>query len=185
MNVVTIRRRALGAVLALVLVTGGAPPARANLWTGSCLLQVTVSFDFPVRPPLASTSYRIEAWGAADLDVTTSGLQSCAATLAGRAFSGTSVVGEGSAVVWSCTETVAIGSWDQSFDAEGPPNFVGTHVLTGPWGAWTLHVQSPSLNVLGVGELTLHPLDATKTLGCGVGSIESVTMVGVLAFQDP
>ena len=185
MNGATIRRKTLGAVLALLLVAGAASPARANLWTGTCALQVTISFDFPVRPPIASTSYRIEAWGAADLDVTTSGLQPCAATLAERAFSGTSVVGEGSAIVWSCEETVALGSWDQSFDAEGPPNFVGTHVLTGPWGAWTLHVQTPSLNVLGAGELTLHPLDATKTLGCGVGSIQSVTMVGVLAFQDP
>ena len=185
MNRAKTRQKTLGAVLALLLVAGGASPARAGLWTGACTVQVAISFDFPVRPPIASTSYTIDAWGAADLDVTTAGLQSCAVTLGGSAFSGTSAHGDGSAVVWSCAETVALGSWDQSFDEEGPANFAGTHVLTGSWGAWTLHVQTPSLNVIGVGELTLHPSDATKTLGCGVGSVESVTMVGTLVFQDP
>ena len=185
MNGATTRRRIRSAALALCLVVGGASPARAGLWSGACALRVAITFDTPVRPPVASTSYAIEAIGAVDLDVLTPGLQSCAFTLTGRAAGATGAIGHGSAIVWSCAETVALGSWHQSFEEEGPPAFSGTHVLTGSWGAWTLHVQTPTLNVLGVGELTLDPSAATKTIGCGVGSIDSVTMAGTLVFQDP
>lgn len=185
MQVVTARPKALGVALALLLVAGVASPARANLWSGACALQVAVTFDSPVRPPVAGPSYEIEASGAADLDVTTSGLQACAITLGGSTFGATSATGRGAAVAWSCAETVAFGSWEQFFDAEGPAGFTGSHILTGPWGAWTLHVQNPALNVVGVGELTIHPADAGKTIGCGVGSIQSLRMVGVLVFQDP
>lgn len=185
MDTTKTRRRMFGLALALCLVAGGASPARAGLWSGACALRVAITFDTPVRPPVASTSYTIEAIGAVDLDVLTPGLQSCAFTLTGSPAGATGAIGHGSALVWSCAETVALGSWHQSFEAEGPPAFSGTHVLTGSWGAWTLHVQTPALNVLGVGELTLDPSAATRTVGCGVGSIESVTMVGTLVFQDP
>lgn len=179
------RKKALGVALALLLVAGAASPARANLWTGACALRVRLTFDSAVRPPVASPSYDLQALPAADLDVTAPGIQPCAVTLSGSTFGTTAAEGSGSALAWSCGGTLGVGSWHQSFDAEGPGGFDGTHVLTGAWGSWTLHVQTPSLNVLGVGELTLDPADATKTLGCGVGSIDSVSMIGVLVFQDP
>lgn len=185
MKGVKVRRKVLGVTLALVVVAGAASPARANLWTGACALRLTIEFDSAVRPPLASPSYSLRATGAADLDVATPGIQPCATTLTGGAFGGTGAGGAGTALAWSCEGTLAIGSWEQSFDDEAPTGFSGTHVLTGAWGAWTLHVQTPTLNVVGVGEFTLDPADATKTVGCGVGSVGSVTMVGVLVFQDP
>lgn len=179
------RPRLLGAALALLLVAGGAAPARADLWTGACALRVTLTFHSPVRPPLSAPGYDIEAAGAADLDLTTPGIQPCARTLSGGAFGTTQAGGSGSATAWSCGTTVARGSWDQSFDEEGPPGFSGSHVLTGTWGDWTLHVQTPSLNVVGVGELALQAVEATKTPSCATGSLQSLTMVGVLVFQDP
>lgn len=185
MNGVTARRKVLGVALALVVVAGTASPARASLWSGACALRLTIDFESAVRPPLASPNYTLSATGAADLDVLTPGVQPCAVTLADSNFSGTAAGGTGSALAWSCAGTVANGWWEQSFGAEGPDGFTGSHVLSGAWGAWTLHVQTPTPNVVGVGEFTLDPSDATKTLGCGVGSLGDVTMVGVLVFQDP
>lgn len=177
--------RFLGALLAVLLVAGPAAPAGADLWSGACALRVTVSFRADVRPPLSSPNYDITASGAADLDLTTPGIQSCAHTLSGEVFGSTAAGGSGNATVWSCAATVARGSWNQSFDAEGPASFSGTHVLTGSWGAWTLHVQSPTLNVVGVAELALQAAEAVKTPSCAAGSLSSVTMIGVLVFQDP
>jgi hypothetical protein len=179
------RPRLVGAALALLLVAGGSAPARADLWTGACALRVTLTFHSPVRPPLSAPGYDIEASGAADLDLTTPGIQPCARTLSGGAFGTTQAGGSGSAAAWSCGATVGRGSWDQSFDEEGPQGFSGSHVLTGTWGDWTLHVQTPSLNVVGVGNLALQAVEATKTPSCATGSLQSVTMVGVLVFQDP
>lgn len=180
-----VRPRLIGALLALLLVVAAAPPARAALWTGSCALRVTLSFRSPVRPPLSGPSYDIEATGAADLDLTRSGIQPCATTLTSSPTTGTGAGGSGSAIAWSCAGTVATGSWFQDFDAEGPAGFVGSHTLTGAWGAWTLEVQTPTPNVVGVGEFTLQAVEALKTPSCATGSLSSVTMVGVLVFQDP
>jgi hypothetical protein len=179
------RRRLAGAALTLLLVAGPTAPARADLWTGSCALRVTLSFDTAVRPPLGSPSYDIDAEPAADLDLTTGGIQPCVRTLSSEAFGTTSASGNGDATAWSCGATFARGSWIQTFDAEGPQPFSGTHVLTGSWGNWVLQVQSPSLNVVGIGDFTLQAAEATKTPSCATGSLQSVTMVGVLVFQDP
>lgn len=185
MTTTTLRIRILGPLLALVLVAGSAAPARADLWTGACTLRVTLYFHAPVRPPLSGPNYDIEASAAADLDLTKPGAQACATTLTGTLSSGTAGGGSGTAAAWSCGTTVASGSWQQSFDAEGPAGFFGTHTLTGTWGAWTLEVQSQSLNVVGVGEFTLQAAEALKTPSCVSGSISSVTMIGELVFQDP
>ena len=181
----TLRIRIIAPLLALAVVAGGAVPARADLWTGACTLRLTLYFGAPVRPPLSGPSYDIEAAGAADLDLTKAGTQPCATTLTGALSSGTAAGGSGRAAAWSCGITVASGSWQQSFDAEGPAGFFGTHTLFGAWGAWTLVVQSQSLNVIGVGEFTLQAAEALKTPACASGSISSVTMVGELVFQDP
>lgn len=180
-----LRPRLLGALLSLLLVAGGAAPARADLWSGACALRVTMSFRSPARPPLSSPNYDISASGAADLDPTTGGIQPCVHTLSGDVLGSTAASGSGNALAWSCGTTVARGSWSQGFGAEGPAAFSGSHVLTGTWGAWTLQINSPTLNVVAVGELTLQAAEATKTPSCAAGSLSDVTMVGVLVFQDP
>lgn len=185
MNRTQARPRLLGALLTLLLIAGATSPARADLWTGACTLRVEVTFRSPARPPLSSPNYDIQAYGAVDLDPTTSGIQPCVRTLSGEVFGGTFAGGSGTALAWSCAATLARGSWSQSFDAEGPPAFSGSHVLTGAWGAWTLQVQSASLNVVGVGELALQAAEAVKTPSCATGYLSSVTMIGTLVFQDP
>lgn len=181
----SIKPRLLGALLALLLVTGGATPARAALWSGTCAVQVTIAFRAPLRPPLSAPNYDISAGGAADLDPTTGGMQPCARTLSTEVFGTTAAGGSGHAIAWSCGTTLATGSWEQGFGAEGPAPFSGSHVLTGSWGAWTLAIHSTELNVIAVGELALQASEAGKTRSCATGSLESVTMVGVLVFQDP
>ncbi|HEX2196814.1 MAG TPA: hypothetical protein VHJ76_07795 [Actinomycetota bacterium] len=181
----TSRHRVVGPLLALVLIAGAAPPARAALWTGACALRVTLHFRSPVRPPISGPNYDIEATGAADVDLTKSGIQPCTTTLTSSPTTGTGAGGSGSAIAWSCAATVATGSWFQTFDAEGPDGFIADHTLTGSWGAWTLHVQTPTPNVVGVGEFTLQAAEATKTPSCATGVLNSVTMVGTLVFQDP
>ncbi|MDQ4124389.1 MAG: hypothetical protein M3134_02155 [Actinomycetota bacterium] len=179
------RPRLLGAVLATIVVVAGAAPARADLWTGSCALRVTIEFRAPVRPPLSGPNYDLYALPGADLDLTQGGAQSCVRTLSSQPVGSTSAEGSGTATAWSCGTTLARGSWTQAFDTEGPQEFSGTHVLTGTWGAWTLHIQSHDLHVIGVGELTLDPSDAAKTSSCATTALESVTLVGTIVFQDP
>ena len=185
MDTTKARPRLLGALLTLLLVTAGTTPARADLWTGACTVRVEIFFRSPARPPLSSPNYDLEVTGAVDLDPTTAGIQPCVRTLSDEPFGATFAGGSGNATAWSCAGTVARGSWSQSFDAEGPPPFSGTHVLTGAWGAWTLQIQSSSLNVIGVGELALQAAEAVKTPSCATGSLSSVTMIGTLVFQDP
>lgn len=179
------RPRLVAVLLTLLFVAGATGPAHAGLWTGACDVLVQISFRSPTRPPLSSPNYDIQVTGAVDLDPTTPGLQPCVHTLSGEAFGATFAGGSGNALAWSCAGTVARGSWSQSFGAEGPAPFSGTHVLTGPWGAWTLQVQSHSLNVVGVGNFVLQAAEATKTPSCATGSLSSVTMIGTLVFQDP
>lgn len=181
----TRRSRLAGLGLALLLVTGAAAPARAGLWSGACALRLTISFSSGARPPLSSPSYGLSATGAADLDLLKPGIQACATTVTGAISSATGAGGTGQALAWSCGTTVATGSWSQSFDAEGPAGFSGTHALTGTWGDWTLEVHSNELNVFGVGNFVLQPGEATKTTSCAIGSLDSVTMIGELVFQDP
>ncbi|MDQ3913971.1 MAG: hypothetical protein M3323_01380 [Actinomycetota bacterium] len=178
------RSKILVTAAAAALFAAAAPPADAALWTGACAVRVTVDFRTPVRAPLGTVAYDLTVAGAVDLDLTKVGTQSCVTTLTGEATGGTFAGGSGVAT-WSCAAAVAQGTWHQSFDPEGPPGFSGTHVLAGSWGAWTLSVANTSLNVLGAGELTLQAVEATKTPSCALGALDSVTMVGTLAFQDP
>lgn len=171
---------------AAVLVVAAAPPARANLWTGVCTLRLTIQFRSPAQAPLDNPTYDLDVAGLADLDPVRSGTQPCAATFSGTPpFTETSVDGTGSASVWSCAAVVGRGSWDQSFGPEGPAGFTGSHTLSGTWGAWTIEVLSPTLNVVGAGHFTLQAVEATKTPQCVAGSIDSLTLVGEVVFQDP
>jgi hypothetical protein len=179
------RHRTLIAATVAALIATTVTPAQANLWTGACALRITVNFRSPARPPLTSTGYDLDVAGLADLDLTRPGVQSCAATLSGEPTTETWVAGSGFASVWSCGASLGTGTWHQTFDPEGPGGFSGSHTFAGSWGAWTLQVANPTLNVVGAGEFTLQAVEATKTPGCAIGQIQSVTMVGTLVFQDP
>ncbi len=80
------------AVVAVALLATVAPPARASLWTGSCVLRITVNFNSAVRVPFSAPSYSLDVAGVQDLDPLTTGTQPCATTMTGtQVFHPTSV----------------------------------------------------------------------------------------------
>ena len=179
------RQKIFIAAMAAALSTTIVTPAQAGLWSGACGLRITVQFRSPMTAPVDNALYDLDIAGLNDLDLTKPGIQSCVATLTGEATTGTAVYGSGRTTSWSCGAALGGGTWHQSFDPEGPPSFSGTHTFAGSWGAWTVQVANPTLNVVGAGEFTLQAVEATKTPSCASGNIYSVTMVGTMFFQDP
>lgn len=184
------RTRALlmsGLSMILLVVTG--PQASAQVWTGACVLNVTFQFGSPVRLTGTNPGYTISVTPAADLDPTWSGSQPCVTSLdALSPARATSVSASGSSTLWTCGSVLASGRWDQQWtDRSGnssPPAVFGSHTIAGSWGDWVLEVRNPSLNFLGIMPLTVHPSSASKIAQCSTG-ISSLTMTGVMEFQDP
>lgn len=182
---------------AVVLSASMAPSAQATLFTGAC--QVTVTFDFntPVRATGTSPSYTVELTPSVvdfspDLVTGWDGIQPCLVTLdAFDPVRDTRGVGEGTSTIWTCTTTaVAGGFWNQDWaNREGsssPPSLVGQHFISGPWGDWTFTLTSPTLNFVGVAQLTAAPFENLKQAACLNGTgIRQLTMIGTLVFQDP
>lgn len=171
-------RRAAVVTAVLVAVSGFMPTSSADIWTGSCALTLKFSFDSPVRSVtakvLTAPGYAISA---------TAG--TCVVSLDFlNPLRSTSIGGGGSSVMWTCESVLGSGSWDQSWSPD-PPAVSGFHILSGSWGAWTLVVNDGSLNFAGTISLTLHPLDAAKTVQCVTSGITSVRMTGVMVFEDP
>lgn len=179
----------ISAVMAVMITS--APQVGASVWTGACVLDLTFHFNSLIRLTGTAPDYSIDVSPAADLDLTKSGSQACAITLDPLEPSRTTevVAEDGSSTLWSCSSVLGSGSWDQGWRDGGgsssPPSFLGSHTITGTWGEWVLTVSSPSLNVIGVANLTIAPEDAAKIDRCPLTGLASVTMTGVLVFQDP
>ena len=62
---------------------------------------------------------------------------------------------------------------------------VGSHTVTGTWGDWQLTLIDDDLEVVGVADLTLAAGEATKLAQCPLIGFSSLSMTGVLVFQDP
>ena len=182
------RRRTLVALLAVSLLSALAPRADATIWTGSCALSLTFTFDQPVRAAnwgVRSPSYTVEANDARDLDPLSAGTQGCTINASPLdPFRATAAAGNGTATVWTCESTFGSGSWDQSFDPD-PASTSGGHVITGTWGDWTMEVNSFALDFAGVINLTIDPSEAAKLATCETSGISSIRMVGTMHFQDP
>jgi len=164
-------------------------PAKASLWSGACIVNVTFNFLSPIRATTTSPSYNVSLSGGIDLDPLTAGVQACAITLdALEPLRKTSASGSGSSTIWSCGATLASGSWEQEWrDASGnlnPPRVNGSHSIVGTWDDWTMELRVPSLSFVGVAELTLAPFENLKAVDC-LNGINSLTMSGVMVFQDP
>ncbi len=172
-----------------IFVMGSMVPVDASLWSGTCTVSVTFSFDQPIRLALTNPDYEVALGDFADIDPLKSGMQGCAITLdalePSRATGGS---GSGSSTEFSCSATVASGSWTQGFvdgsGAQSPPEFSGTHTLTGTWNNWVLTIRSDSLNVVGVAHLT-SPSASLSVDDCVLLGMNEITMVGQLVFQDP
>lgn len=171
------------------LLASAVPPVNAGLYSGTCVLKVTFNFNSPVKTLNTAPGYSVSVSPAADVDPTWSGQQPCAVSLDPLSPAReTSVSASGSSSIWACGGVLASGSWDQQWTDESgsasPSAVFGSHTITGTWGAWTLEVRNSSLSFVGVAELTVDPSDATKASRCPSG-FSSLTMTGVMAFQDP
>ena len=166
------------------------PQANAVVWSGTCLITARFNFSSPIRSFGTAPNYSINVGSVADLDPRSTGTQSCAVTQdpleIGRA---TAVSASGTSIEWSCSAAVASGSWNQQWitpsGSSNPPSMFGSHTIDGTWGHWTLTMTADDLSVVGVAELTVHPMDATKVAQCPLVGLTSLTMVGELVFQDP
>jgi hypothetical protein len=183
------RRLGLAAMVMALSMTI-VPQANASLWTGACAVNLRFNFSTPVRAFGTAPDYSISVSSVADVDPTKTGTQGCAVTLdpleIGR---GTSVSASGSSIEWSCAAAVSSGSWNQQWlDSSGsstPPAMFGSHTVTGTWGNWQLTLVDDNLAVVGVADLTVAASDATKIAQCPLIGFTSLSMTGVLVFQDP
>lgn len=173
-------KRRIPLVAALLLLIPLAAPAEAGIWTGSCPVSVQVSFNSPIRLADTHPGYSISMSSFLP--------DTCVVTLDPLApLRSTGGGGNGSSTLWSCSSVLASGSWSQSWtgDTSNPPSVSGSHVITGTWDDWVLEIVNPSLSFTGVAHLRLAPIEQLKTLNCATGSVSSISMVGVLVFQDP
>ena len=182
------RKRWLIVLSAVAVLSSLAPNADATVWTGTCALSLTFTFNQPVRSASAgvrSPSYSIQANDARDLDPLSAGTQGCTINASPLdPFRATGAGGEGNSVVWTCESAAGTGSWEQSWDPD-PASTSGTHAITGTWGNWVMEVNSFALNFAGVINLSLDPSEATKLSACETTGISSIRMVGIMQFQDP
>lgn len=184
------RRVALVAAIT-VLMTGGAQPAQADIYTGSCALTLQFNFTTPVQgvgilPWVTTPSYSIWVQQATDLNPLTGTWESCVISLGGlNPFRSTSVSAGGWSHIWTCEDTLAGGDWNQSWNSS-PPAIRGSHLITGGPDAWTMTVHNwPTMNFVGTMKLTVHPSDPFSVERCELWGTSSITMIGVMEFQDP
>lgn len=185
-----LRRMALLSLHVALLSLVPTAPANAGIFTGTCVLNVTFQFFSPVNGTTSAPSYSVSiSPSAADFDPLWSGTQPCA--VSGDVSPARTTVGggSGSSTIWSCGAVLASGDWDQSWfnrsGNAGPPSLNGSHTITGTWDNWEMVVRNPSLSFTGNIHLTLSPFENSKALGCAGGGITSLTMIGVMVFQDP
>jgi hypothetical protein len=164
------------------LLAFGAPQAQANVFSGVCAVGLTFQFDRPVTAVPAPVHYDIFAGAPRGVTLANGPCVSDVEPLS--PFRNMSASGSGDAVTWSCEAVVGLGSWEQSFNPDPPPMF-GSHTITGTWGDWTMVVRNAQLNYTGEIQLTLDPFDAAKSAQCAAGGISTLSMTGVMHFQDP
>ena len=153
--------------LVVMLFATALPQANAALSTGACVITLNFNFNGTVGL-LSSPSFSYSGGG------------TCAATLGGDVVQSTSINGSGASVLWNCGAAVATGSWDQTFSSN-IPNAFGSFVLSPVNGAYVLAVTAPGL----VGTAQMTTIDAVPLATCATNPVESLTLVGVMEFQDP
>jgi hypothetical protein len=173
----------------MLMVIGGAQPARATAWSGTCELTLQFNFHTPVYgagafPWVTTPSYSIWVQPATDLNPLTGEWEACAVEPdAFNPLRTTSVSAGGWSHLWTCEATDAGGTWNQSWPG-GPPPVWGSHLITGGPDGWTMAVHNwPTLNFVGTIQLTVHPSDPFSKERCLLSGTNSITMIGVMEFQ--
>ena len=181
-------RRTLVGLASAVMVLMTTVPAGANLFVGTCALQVDFTFtNGAIGPNTGSKNYIVvvnPVSGAAKPCYTTEAFDQV-----GRS---TTVDATGNASIWNCS-TTALGSglWYQVFRKQNgeasPAPINGQHRINGTWGAWTLQVENWNpISALGAIELTLDPLTAASdTQRCAAGTLVTLHTIGTMVFEDP
>jgi hypothetical protein len=178
-------KRALLLPLTVCLLATSAPAAHATIFTGVCVMSLTISFQPALTAQPRSIDYDLDGRSATDLDPLTSGTQGCAVdTGALSPFKSTSAFGTGHSILATCESFAGTGSWYQSWNPD-PGAVDAAHSLSGTWGQWTLVTNTASLNYTGEMELVISPFAASKTAQCASGGVSSVDLIGVMHFQDP
>lgn len=163
--------RRLTAVLCLVvaMTATSVPNANAALSTGVCVIGLTFTFDSPISAASAP-------------DFSFSGGGTCAATLGGSPTGSVSIWGDGGSVIWNCAGVVATGgNWNQVFSQQ-IPNVNGSFTIAPVNGAYVFTVTGPGF--VGTAQMTLLT-DAASIATCPLNSVRSLSMAGVMEFQDP
>jgi hypothetical protein len=174
--------RKLAAPLVILVVAFASPPAHATVFSGACAVSVNFSFNSPVTATPKSIGYSVALGPARTVTQVTRGCVTDVSPLS--PFRSTSGSGSGHAVTWTCEAAVGLGTWEQSWDPDPPP-MSGAHSIAGTWGDWTMVVNSSALNFVGEMELTVDPADAAKLAQCATSGISSLSMIGIMHFQDP
>ena len=185
-------RRKLAVVAISSVLFFNFAPARAAIFTGTCVMNLDFEFSTPIRSATSfaaaerrSTSYNIGGFGAADLNPLTDRFESCVVDNDPlNPFKVTSASGDGNAIAWYCEAAAGSGSWTQDWDPD-PGAVVGSHTIAGTWGNWVMVVSDPTLNFTGTINLTVAPSDETKLRDCELNGISNLRMTGVMHFQDP
>lgn len=182
-----LRRLAVLVSISTFTLVVPAPGAQSLVWSGSCTLQLTFDFSSRIRSAsslvLTNPSYSISV-SPVDLDPLAGGTQGCLTSPTGL-LTTTNAWGGGSSLLWTCEGTLANGSWNQNWGS-GPPHVAGSHLITGSGGSWTMEIhQLTGPTFVGTMELTVHPLSALSYANCPSAGVRSITMIGVLVFQDP
>lgn len=180
---------AVGLILSLLW---NAAPARADIYNGACALRLDFTFSRPIfsntkpNPNRSVMTYTVDISGAADLDPSQTGMQACTVTnFPLTLFKRTFGSGSGQAILWNCDVASGFGTWYQDWEPATSAVF-GTHTIGGTWGNWAIVVVNESLQFTGTINLTASPSDAAKlATQCRTTGITSLSMTGVMHFQDP
>lgn len=183
------KRKSLSLALAACLLLLVAPSARASIFTGTCVLNLTFNFESPIRSVAVNggrdIGYDISVSPAADLSPLDGGSQPCVVdTNALNPFRPTTATGSGRAIAWTCEAAAGSGSWDQAWFPD-PAHVDAAHSIFGTWGNWVMVLNNASLSFTGHMNLTVASSDATKLSTCETSGISSLRMTGVMHFQDP
>jgi hypothetical protein len=121
---------------------------------------------------------------ATDLNPLTGEWEACTVSLdAFEPLRTTSAWADGSSWLWTCEDTLAGGTWNQSWPSS-PPAIRGSHLITGGPDGWTMTLHNwPTMDFVGTIQLTVHPSDPFSLERCELYGTNQLTMIGVMEFQ--
>lgn len=168
--------RRIAGLSVIILALLPASPARAELFSGACLLDMELSL------PAASSLTSVTGYSISIVSGT------CATDRIDQIIQTTGGGGGSGITEALCGNGAGVGGWTQYWS--GLPTVTGTHVLTGANGSWKIVLTNVVAipNFQSVIYATPQPLDldsATGSVSCALGTSKTVRLLGVQVFEDP